>query len=304
VNTKSIIDSSEIPRTSTVILSNVTTNNSNRGGSKIQTRAMPSFQQIFRKKSQVKNPENDDTPPILQAIRDLTTIFVEGAAKKLKEKGYGHRKKTAIRLPSDVTLLPTASALLLMDALNDATDSSINLCASVINMYTEQIFNPNFYVLFEPEFRIILFAPPPPEPPPIPCLCHYLMSGENIYELLRLYRPVISHILDDRKVMNLYYSAMEEAEAKKQKTNKTDAKCASPVPTDTTQDEKEQRRICGKIYRTVARLGLRGFLEVMMEMEVAFRSSQSMVSWGLSSRDVKRLNEIRDMIVSEGVVFQ
>ena len=252
----------------------------------------------------------------------MAKIFLSASIRKIKETKYEGNKKTALKLPPKLPLIPS-STLQLLDELNEAADKVVDLAMASIKIYFDQLLDPDFFVLFESEFTIILFAPPPPVPPPLATLCYYLLSAENFNEMVRIYEPVLAQELDGRDVMSMYLAALGQSEKKKGSgiskdgeeekreggegegerreengdemggENKTSEKERE------LEEERERHRIKNRIYRAAARLALRGIFEMMMEMEVAFRSFENLSQWNLSSREMRKLSEIQQLISAQ-----
>jgi hypothetical protein len=224
-------------------------------------------------------------PPIVLALRDLTLIFAEVTKRKLLAKGYGgvttlvtflpdeFRKKKHFFGESKVPNSKLAESLSVV--IHTACDAAVTLVPVVFDLLCEQIFDPDFYLLFESDYQKIFSAP---NDSGTPLLCNFITKPEYMGELIKYYRPLLYRELEQRNVVELFEEAKKELKKKKLK----EKVLKSPKPKD----------LKSKLYRTWTREALHIFIQTMCEFEVSFRLNQVKIS----NNQIPNLAEVLEFV--------
>ena len=177
-------------------------------------------------------------PETLEVMREFISLLVHYTLKNVAEKGGMRGKESAVSLPIALAVAPPKEkaakglarlfhahshthtsavdfsplAISLLEAVRDAATASLTMCSFVFSLFGAQIFDPDFFPLFEADFQSVLFPPPPPHSP---ALSEYLMTSPHRDEIERFLLPVLALELDSRDVIRLYNEAFAEAEGKR-----------------------------------------------------------------------------------------
>jgi len=213
----------------------------------------------------------------------------------------------------------TKSAEILLAALNDSADAAVAFLPVVVGLFCQQVFDPNFFLLFEPDFHAILFPQQQNDTTTTnsnnsnnsinsnhfnaPFLCRYFLTPDHLSEMMRFYRPILYHELDKRNVMSLYDEVRSDLKKKKSPRANNDTKSGMTEAADLEKQQQEERRYFKRrLYRAWARDAFRIFFDIMSEFESDFRSNNVNTTegllpfkgkWEVETDEEQRLNEIR-----------